>query len=470
MTMMLRFQKIILAMLPTSLVAQKIGTNFMEQHPSMSLSSCTSAGCTTETKSVVLDGNWRWVHDQGYTNCYKGSDWDKSLCPDPLTCSKNCRLDGVGLDQYANTYGIHGEDGGIRLVFVTETQYGKNFGSRVYMMDTDDSYKIFKMKNREISFSVDVSHLPCGLNGAVYFVEMEADGGRSSSNGLNEAGAKYGTGYCDAQCPHDIKFINGEANVLNWNATATPPVGNFGTCCAEMDLWEANSRAAAYTAHPCTTEGQTRCEGTQCGDKEHRYEGMCDKDGCDFNSFRMSSKGFFGRGSSFAVDTTQKFTLVTQFITDDGTDSGSLADIRRFYVQNGKVIPNSYSSFAQAPGNSITDHFCSEAKSLFQDVNDFERKGGLKVMGEALNRGMVLVFSLWDDPLANMLWLDSTYPVGSAKPGALRGPCQTTTGTPEYVRGNFPSASVQLSDVKVGTINSTFSSNGSGGSDPYGGG
>ena len=38
---------------------------------------------------------------------------------------------------------------------------------------------------------------------------MEADGGMSKYSG-NKAGAKYGTGYCDAQCPHDIKFINGE--------------------------------------------------------------------------------------------------------------------------------------------------------------------------------------------------------------------------------------------------------------------
>ncbi|KAM7207445.1 Concanavalin A-like lectin/glucanase domain containing protein [Naviculisporaceae sp. PSN 640] len=37
-------------------------------------------------------------------------------------------------------------------------------------------------------------------------------GGLSKYRG-NKAGAKYGgTGYCDAQCPHDLKFINGEAN------------------------------------------------------------------------------------------------------------------------------------------------------------------------------------------------------------------------------------------------------------------
>ena len=40
----------------------------------------------------------------------------------------------------------------------------------------------------------------------------------------NKAGAEYGTGYCDAQCPHDVKFINGEANILDWDdKTASAP-------------------------------------------------------------------------------------------------------------------------------------------------------------------------------------------------------------------------------------------------------
>ena len=28
----------------------------------------------------------------------------------------------------------------------------------------------------------------------------------------NQVGAAFGTGYCDAQCPHDVKYINGEPN------------------------------------------------------------------------------------------------------------------------------------------------------------------------------------------------------------------------------------------------------------------
>jgi len=76
------------------------------------------------------------------------------------------------------------------------------------MDSTDSKYQLFKLKNQEFTFDVDVSNLPCGLNGALYFVSMDADGGLSRFP-TNKAGAKYGTGYCDAQCPQDIKFING---------------------------------------------------------------------------------------------------------------------------------------------------------------------------------------------------------------------------------------------------------------------
>eukprot|EP00931_Biecheleriopsis_adriatica_P083684 TRINITY_DN5733_c0_g1_i1.p1 TRINITY_DN5733_c0_g1~~TRINITY_DN5733_c0_g1_i1.p1 ORF type:complete len:122 (+),score=31.65 TRINITY_DN5733_c0_g1_i1:51-368(+) len=85
-------------------------------------------------------------------------------------------------------------------------------------------------------------------------------------------------------------------------------------------------------------------------------------------------------------------------------------------------------------------------------------------MGEALERGMVLVMSLWDDSLANMLWLDSDYPLGepASKPGVARGPCLTTSGKPSYVREKYPSAAVKYYDIKVGTIGSTYGSTSAG--------
>merc|ERR1712002_369238 len=175
---------------------------------------------------------------------------------------------------------------------------GTNIGSRMYLLAPGgDEYQIFKLKNKEFTFDVDVSELPCGLNGALYFVEMEEDGGLSYST--NEAGAAYGTGYCDAQCPHDMKWINGEANCEDWQPSdndINSGVGHYGTCCIEMDIWEANTVATAYTPHPCETVGQERCEGTPCGDNasDERYDGVCDKDGCDFNAWRLGDKTFFG--------------------------------------------------------------------------------------------------------------------------------------------------------------------------------
>merc|ERR1712217_272401 len=301
-----------------------------------------------------------------------------------------------------------------------------------------------------------VSNLPCGLNGAVYFSEMDADGGKSS---LNKAGAKYGTGYCDAQCPHDVKFMDGKANVLDWNVTGA--TGRFGACCAEMDLWEANSKAAAFTSHGCTKPKTYICEGIDCGDnlKHERYQGVCDKDGCDFNSYRMGEKSFFGPGSDFIVDSSKPMTIVTQFITEDGTDNSDLHEIRRFYVQDGKVISNSHASILgdKFEGNSITDAFCDKQKQVFEDDPDFQRKGGLKTMSEALDRGMVLVMSLWDDTTANMLWLDSAMGSGGLqKPGVLRGPCSTDTGKPEEMRQKYPTATVSYMNIKYGEINSTF--------------
>ena len=203
-----------------------------------------------------------------------------------------------------------------------------------------DGYQVFKLPNKEFTFDVDVSNMPCGLNGALYFVEMDADGGLSK--GDNKAGAHYGTGYCDAQCPHDIKFINGEGNVDGWMPSPSDPnagSGKYGSCCAEMDIWEANSISSSFTAHPCWTEHLTRCDtDLECGDGINRHKGVCDKDGCDLNPYRAGVKDFFGPGADFKVDTTKKLTVVTQFHTADNSDGGDITEIKRIFVQDGKVL------------------------------------------------------------------------------------------------------------------------------------
>lgn len=206
---------VLLSLLASYSNAQQVGTNTAETHPPLQWSQCTASGCTTQSASIVLDGNWRWLHDTtGYTNCYTGSTWDATLCPDPTTCAKNCALDGAA---YSSTYGITTTGNSLTLDFVT----GSNVGSRVYLMDTSNKgYEMFNLLNREFTFTVDVSTLPCGLNGAVYFSQMDSDGGAARFPS-NTAGAKYGTGYCDSQCPHDIKFIDGVVRCLFYSGISS---------------------------------------------------------------------------------------------------------------------------------------------------------------------------------------------------------------------------------------------------------
>lgn len=71
--------------------------------------------------------------------------------------------------------------------------------------DSDDTYQTYGLLNREIAYDVDVSTLGCGVNGALFLSETAANGDASA---LNKAGAKYGTGYCDAQCPKN-NFVKG---------------------------------------------------------------------------------------------------------------------------------------------------------------------------------------------------------------------------------------------------------------------
>jgi len=427
---------------------------------------CDSPGsCSDVQGAVVLDSNWRWTHIiDDYVNCYTGNEWDPEYCPDAATCTTNCAIDGVDAADWESTYGGATNGAELSLKFVSEGPYSRNVGSRTYLLDEDlTNYRIFNLLNKEFTFDVNDAELGCGLNGALYFVEMQADGGLADYE-TNMAGAQYGTGYCDAQCPHDVKWINGEANMEDWSPSETDEnagFGKYGTCCGEMDIWEANSQSQAYTSHPCTIESQYRCEGQECGDNasDERYDGVCDKDGCDYASFRLGDQTFWGPGSEFTVDSSQVVTVVTQFITADGTDTGELIEIRRKYVQNGNVIENSVMNVDGFEAyDSITEDFCQQYKIAFNDYDDHTIKGGLKVMGESLARGHVLVMSLWDDHEANMLWLDSNYPpdCDPEVPGCARGPCPEDSGLPSDVESEQGDSTVYFSNIKFGCIDCTY--------------
>jgi cellulose 1,4-beta-cellobiosidase len=147
--------------------------------------------------------------------------------------------------------------------------------------------------------------------------------------------------------------------------------------------------------------------------------------------------------------------VTTQFITEDGTDNGQVTQVRQFYTQNGKVIEHPQYNVNGNKHDRITDEFCADWVAETQDGTNFLDKGGMKTISESLETGVVLVMSLWDDHYANMLWLDSTYPVDSSDPGAFRGTCSTDSGVPKDVESKQGSAKVKFSDIKWGPLGST---------------
>ncbi|RYP58661.1 hypothetical protein DL769_008847 [Monosporascus sp. CRB-8-3] len=428
--------------------AQQAGNQQTETHPRLSWGRCSGKGnCQTTNAEVVIDSNWRWLHSvDGTENCYDGNEWT-NVCSTGDDCAQKCALEGA---DYSGTYGASTSGDALTLKFVTKHQYGTNVGSRFYLMNGASKYQMFTLLNNEFAFDVDLSTVECGINSALYFVAMEEDGG-TASYPSNKAGAKYGTGYCDAQCARDLKFIGGKGNIEGWEPSDSDPnagVGAMGSCCAEIDVWESNSHSFAFTPHPCTENEYHVCRDKDCGGtySDDRFAGKCDANGCDYNPYRMGNTNFYGKGKT--VDTSKKFTVVSRFENNKLT---------QFFVQNGKKIEIPGPTWEGLPASSaITPELCENQFKVFNDRDRFGECGGFPQLNRALQVPMVLVMSIWDDHYANMLWLDSIYPPEKeGQPGAARGDCPQNSGVPSEVEASHPNAQVIWSNIRFGPIGST---------------
>jgi len=385
--------------------AQQIGNYTPEVHPLLPTWKCTtSGGCVQQNTSIVLDYNYRYIHEVGgYGSCTTSSGVNATLCPSEAECAQNCAVEGA---DYASS-GIATSGDALTLhQYLQSDGTTSNVSPRVYLLGSDGNYEMLQLLNQELRYDVDVSTVVCGENGALYLSAMDPTGGRSE---YNPAGANYGSGYCDAQCPIQT-WTNGTLN------TAAE-----GYCCNEMDIWEGNANATALTPHPC--EGDT-----------------CDKSGCGFNAYAQGVPDFYGNGGT--VNTLEPFTVITQFYTSDNTTTGNLTEIRRLYMQNGKLIQNAVSSTGL---DSITESWCSSTNARASKL------GGLTTMGQALGKGMVLIFSMWNDGGQFMNWLDS----------GTNGPCNSTEGNPTIIESQTPGTYVTFSNIRWGDIGSTFSTDGS---------
>ncbi|KAI9376474.1 concanavalin A-like lectin/glucanase domain-containing protein [Aspergillus egyptiacus] len=419
---MIRTLAITLAVLPL-ISAQQVGSR--EKRPRLDTWKCTSnEGCIKQRTTVVLDAATHPIHNPASgTSCTTPSGTlDPTLCPDRETCADNCVIEGI--TDYAS-YGVTTNGASLTLrQYLPQNGVLQSVSPRVYLVAEDEDYEFLRLLNQEFTFDVDVSALPCGMNGALYLSEMLQDGGRSA---LNPAGAAYGTGYCDAQC-YVTPWINGEGNVEG-----------HGSCCHEMDIWEGNSRATGFTPHACTfsTPGLYECTSEEeCNGPTGENDSVCDKWGCGFNPYALGARDYYGRNGTFTVDTTKPFTVVTQFITADNTPAAPLVEIRRQYVQDGEVIGNAVVAGGE---DSITDELCGVTSSWFEGF------GGVEAMGRAVGNGMVLAMSIWNDAGGYMQWLD----------GGDAGPCNATEGAPSFIEENTPGTKIVFGNLRWGDIGST---------------
>jgi cellulose 1,4-beta-cellobiosidase len=188
--------------------SQQPGNSIPEVHPQLYTQRCTrSRGCLIANTSVVLESSQRWLHTTAGANCLTANGFDRKICPNPDTCGKACVLEAADYQKKGIT------TNGNRLtlnLFDRSDNDAKHVSPRVLLFDeTAGRYAVFKLFNQEFSFDVDVSKAPCGSNGALYLVEMDSTGHRDA---INRAGAKYGTGYCNVQCPK-ANFIKGRVSL-----------------------------------------------------------------------------------------------------------------------------------------------------------------------------------------------------------------------------------------------------------------
>jgi len=372
------------------------------------LHQCTDYGCSGENAWATIDHDWRWVH-AGPTSCWLGTYWHPEYCPNAATCEQNCKIAGVAAAYYQSHYGVTAASGGLRLAY--KPAEGDTRGSRMYLLDSSDTYKIFKLKNREIAIDIDVSSLGCGVTAAAYLVSM-------NRKGSGTAGAGYGTGYCDAQCTTDL-FIEGTMNLDE----------SRGSCCEEIDLFEGNKFANQLNLKPCDFASgyyRSTCTGQQCGT-------FCHKEGCALNGYKLGAKDFYAPGGQF-LDSSKPFTLVTQFKTHDNSDSGRLTQITRFFVQDD--VRFGEMSETLPIGMSTSDEFCTAQASGGTDT--FYAKKGMAGLGQALDQGMVLALSIRK----------------ADQPGGWTGPCPSTMTTEEVDEASGYSAAT-FAGIHYGMLDST---------------
>lgn len=128
----------------------------------------------------------------------------------------------------------------------------------------------FKVLEKTLSYTVDLSKVGCGCNLAVYMIQEPA----KNPAGLPTVGT----------CPDSSPYYC-DANKV------------CGQWCPEMDIMEANTKAFQSTPHACDAP-------TGIG-----HYGNCDRSGCGKSTRDIPNS--YGPGANFQIDTTRPFDVQT---------------------------------------------------------------------------------------------------------------------------------------------------------------
>ncbi len=165
-------------------------------------------------------------------------------------------------------------------------------GGRVYLADsssdeiTAGSFYHVDLLGKRLTYTVDLSHVGCSCNAALYALAMPAhDSSKQPAPGEN------GEYYCDAD-----KLT--------------------GYYCPDMDIMEANKFAMASTAHACQSATPP-------------YYPTCDKTGCGQNVLGVN-KNSYGPGKM--INTDRPVTISVSFVMD----GHNLTKVTNHFRQDGQ--------------------------------------------------------------------------------------------------------------------------------------
>lgn len=152
---------------------------------------------------------WRWLHSDGFKNCYDMGTWNDYGCKD--NCTEVCMLEGADY----RSLGVSTANTSVTQKLVTRIDFARNVASRLFLLESRDKYQTFRLLDNEFAFDVNLSKTGCGVNSALHFIDMDADGGMARFP-TNEAGAEYGTGYCNSQCSRALRYVGGKVRSASW--------------------------------------------------------------------------------------------------------------------------------------------------------------------------------------------------------------------------------------------------------------